>query len=59
MTRMAERRRMRRRKMVRPMMEQRGVGVGGNKEEVDKFEEEEEDTTVLECQRKQTQNIAP
>ena len=40
--------------MVRPMMEQRGVGVGGNKEEVaDKYEEEEEDTAVVECRRKQ------
>ena len=36
MTTPAERRRMRRRKMVRPMMEQRGMGVGGNEEEVDK-----------------------
>ena len=32
---------MRRRKMVRPMIEQRGVGVGvgGDEEEVDEFEE--------------------
>jgi hypothetical protein len=52
MTTTAERRRMRRRKMVRPMMEQRGLGVGGDKEEVDQFEEEEEDAAVVECWRK-------
>ena len=47
MTMTAERRRMRRRKTVRPTMEQRGVGVGGDKEEVDKFEEEEEDAAIV------------
>ena len=31
------------------MMEQRGTGDGGNKEEVDKFKEEEEETTIVEC----------
>ncbi len=36
------------------MIEQRGAGDGGNKEVVDKFEEEEEDTPAVECQRKQT-----
>ena len=40
-------------------MEQRGVGVGGNKEEVDKYEEEEEDAAIVECQRKQTRKITP
>jgi hypothetical protein len=39
MTTTTERRRIRRRKMVRPMIEQRGVGVGGNEEEVEEFEE--------------------
>ncbi len=33
-------------------MEQRGVGDGGNKEEVDEFEEEEEDSTIVVCPRK-------
>ena len=42
----ADRRRMRRRETVSPMMDQMGVGVGGNEEEVDKFEEEEEDATA-------------
>ncbi len=40
-------------------MEQRGVGVGGDEEEVDKFEEEEEDAAVIECRRKRTRNIVP
>ncbi len=39
-------------------MEQRDAGDSGHKEEVDKFEEEEEDAAIVECQRKQTQNIA-
>jgi hypothetical protein len=40
-------------------MEQRSAGDVGNKEEVDKFEDEEEDTAIIECRRKRTQNIAP
>ena len=46
-------------KMVRPMMEQRGVGAGGDEEEVGEFEEEEEDAAVVECSRKQTRKIQP
>ena len=46
-------------KTVRPMMEQRGVGAGGDEEEVGKFEEEEEDAAVVECSRKQTRKIQP
>ena len=59
MTMTVEMRRMRRRKTVRPMMEQRGVGVSGDKEEVDKSEEEEEDAVIIKCRKKQTSNIVP
>ena len=40
-------------------MEQRGVGAGGDEEEVGEFEEEEEDAAVVECSRKQTRKIQP
>ncbi len=30
-------------------MEQRGMGDGGNKEDVDKFEKKEEDAAIVEC----------
>ena len=36
-------------------MEQRGVGVSGDKEEVDKSEEEEEDAVVIKCRKSKLQ----
>jgi hypothetical protein len=41
------------------MMEQRGMGDSGDKEEVAKFEEEEEDAAIVDCRRKPTRKIAP
>ena len=35
------------------------MGEAGNKEKVDKFEEEKEGAAAVECQRKQSLNIAP